>query len=94
LINYLTPDLVAMKKTKAIRLVLITGLFGGAAPSFSFPHFYNTPSERIQGSSYSADKIYGLSQDSLTHRSSSGSVAHPEIQRGGWGFFGHHSSAS
>ncbi|WP_259067408.1 hypothetical protein HDF24_12525 [Mucilaginibacter sp. X4EP1] len=83
-----------MKKTKAIKLVLVTGLIGAGHTAFG-----NMPKSAETKKAYDAitfKKGYYFADDSVrAHSGSSFFVAHNTATRGGWGGSGHsHSSAS
>jgi uridine kinase len=83
-----------MKKTKAVKLVLITGLIGAGHTSFAnVPKLVET--RNVRGTIV-LKKGYYFTDDSLrAHSGSSSFAAHNTASRGGWGGSGHtHSSAS
>ena len=86
-----------MKKSKAIKLVLVTSLLGTGANTFA----NNADVNRISNSTvFKISKGFAINKhgyfnqpDSTTHHGGSSGFVAP-AKRGGWGIFGHHSSAS
>jgi hypothetical protein len=89
-----------MKKSKAIKLVLVSSLIGSGINTFGsslykYPLTSNFTIRSKASKSFTAmPSGYSYDPDSLKHFAISGFIAHNSVARGGWGFFGHHSSVS
>lgn len=88
-----------MKKSKAIKLVLVTGLLGaGTHASANLAHKLNCLITKSPiGKSFknfNAPPSGYFKQDDTASHSVGGGFAHTAVIRGGWGSFGHHSCVS
>ena len=86
-----------MKKSKAIKLVLVTSLLGTGANTFAnntdVNRIANSTAFKISNRSAASKHGFFNQPDSTTHHGGSSGFVAP-AKRGGWGIFGHHSSAS
>jgi hypothetical protein len=89
-----------MKKSKAIKLVLVSSLSGSGINTFGsglykYPLTSNFTVKSKASKSFTAmPSGYSYDPDSLKHATVFGFIAHISVTPGGWGFFGHHTSVS
>ncbi len=82
-----------MKKTKAIKLVLITGLIGAGHTSFgNMPKPAET--KKACGAITLKKGCYFANDSLRAHSGSSSFVAHNTVSRGGWGSSAHSQGSS
>ncbi|TWJ04723.1 hypothetical protein JN11_00444 [Mucilaginibacter frigoritolerans] len=82
-----------MKKTKIVKLVLLTCLTGNGYASFGHPLNINTR-KNFSNSTIRRNGYY-FADDTVQHHSGSSFIPHSSVSRGGWGSSGHtHSSSS
>ena len=86
-----------MKRSKAIKLVLVSGLLGAEGSSLAKAAnnhlFYDSNSKKKFSSSVNKASYSSVRDSSKIGSGSSLFVQHIAVHRGGWGIFGHHATS-